>query len=196
VFPLQPVIIEHPFQQWGLDVIGEINPNSSQLHKYILTTIDYFTRWMEAIPLKEINENQVISFLDSFIITRFGIPESLVFDNAKYFSSLKLTEYALDKNIKIKYSTNYYPQGNGLAESTNKNMIKILKRIVTEHQRNWHLSLPNALWADRVTIKTSLGNYPFFLVYGKKPCPLTHSFLPYNYPCLSKMKSVQSCNKD
>jgi hypothetical protein len=74
-----------------------------------------------------INENQVISFLDSFIITRFGIPESLVFDNAKYFSSLKLTEYALEKNIKIKYSTNYYPQGNGLAESTNKNMIKILK---------------------------------------------------------------------
>jgi hypothetical protein len=159
-------------------VIGEINPNSSQLHKYILTTTDYFTRWMEAIPLKAINENQVISFLDSFIITRFGIPESLVFDNAKYFSSLKLTEYALDKNIKIKYSTNYYPQGNGLAESTNKNLIKILKRIVTKHQRNWHLSLPNALWADRVTIKTSLGNSPFFLVYGQEATLPTHTFLP------------------
>jgi len=44
-FPLQPMIIEHPFQQWGLDVIREINPYSSQLHKYILKTIDYFTRW-------------------------------------------------------------------------------------------------------------------------------------------------------
>jgi len=73
----------------------------------------------------------VISFLDSFIITRFGIPESLDFDNAKYFSSLKLTKYAFDKNVKIKYSINYYPQGNGLAESINKNMIKILKRTVT-----------------------------------------------------------------
>jgi hypothetical protein len=49
-FPLQPVIIEHPFQQWGLDVIGEINPNSSQLHKYILTTTDYFTRWTKQSP--------------------------------------------------------------------------------------------------------------------------------------------------
>jgi hypothetical protein len=95
----------------------------------------------------------VISFLDSFIITRFGIHESLVFDNAKYFSSLKLTEYDLDKNIKIKYLENYYPQRNGIAESTNKNLIKILKIIVTEHQRNWHLSLPNALWTDRVKSK-------------------------------------------
>jgi hypothetical protein len=84
-FPLQPVTIEYPFQQWGLYVIGEINPNSSQLHKYIITTTYYFTRWTEAIPLKTINENQVISFLETFIITRFGVPESLVFDNAKYF---------------------------------------------------------------------------------------------------------------
>jgi hypothetical protein len=42
-FPLQPVTIECPFQQWGLDVIGEINPNSSKLHKYIITTTNYFT---------------------------------------------------------------------------------------------------------------------------------------------------------
>jgi hypothetical protein len=47
VFPLQPIIIECPFQQWGLDVIGEINPNSSQLQKYILIATDYFTIWMK-----------------------------------------------------------------------------------------------------------------------------------------------------
>ena len=44
-FPLQPVSIENPFEQWGLDVVDEINPNSSKLHKYILTTIDYFSKW-------------------------------------------------------------------------------------------------------------------------------------------------------
>jgi hypothetical protein len=35
--PLQPVIIEQPFEQWGLDIIGEIIPNSSKKHRYILT---------------------------------------------------------------------------------------------------------------------------------------------------------------
>ena len=67
-----------------------------------------------------VNSEQVISFLDSFIITRFGVPKSLIFDNATYFSSIKLTEYALEKGIKLKYSSNYYPQGNGLAESLTK----------------------------------------------------------------------------
>ena len=49
--PLKPVIIIEPFEQWGIDVIGEINLNSSLQHKYILIATDYFTRWVEAIPL-------------------------------------------------------------------------------------------------------------------------------------------------
>eukprot|EP00253_Pinus_taeda_P002868 PITA_02868 len=56
--PLRPVMIYRPFQQLGLDVIGEITPNSSQQHKYILTTTDYFTRWTKAIPLQKVNEDE------------------------------------------------------------------------------------------------------------------------------------------
>lgn len=85
------------FQQWGLDVIGDITPNSSQQHKYILTATDYFTRWTEAIPLRKLNEDEVISFIKKFIINRYGIPDALIFDNASYFSSLKLTQFSIDK---------------------------------------------------------------------------------------------------
>ena len=60
VFPLQSITIEHSFKQWELDVVGEINPNSSKLYKYILTTTNYFIKWIEAIPLKIVNENEVI----------------------------------------------------------------------------------------------------------------------------------------
>lgn len=41
--PLQPVEVEGPFKQSGFDIIGDINPNSSKLHKYILTSTNYFT---------------------------------------------------------------------------------------------------------------------------------------------------------
>ena len=98
VVPLRPVMIYRPFQQWGLDVIGEITPNSSQQHKYILTATNYCTRWTEAIPLRKVNEDKVISFIEKFIINRFGIPDALIFDNASYFSSLKLTEFAINKS--------------------------------------------------------------------------------------------------
>ena len=53
-FPLHPVTIENHFEQWGLDVVGEINLNSSKLHKYILIAMDYFSKWTKAILLKVI----------------------------------------------------------------------------------------------------------------------------------------------
>ena len=126
-------MIMEPFEQWGLDIIREIKSNSSLQHKYILTATDYFTCWVEAIPLRKINEDAVISFLQDHIMTRFGVPISLVFDNAKYFSSIKLTAFAHDKGMKLHYSANYYPQGNGLAKSSNKNLIRILKKTVIEN---------------------------------------------------------------
>lgn len=55
-----------------------------------------------------------------------------MFDNASLFSGNATTEFSLKRGFKLKYSSNYYPQGNGLAESTNKNIIKIIKRTVDQ----------------------------------------------------------------
>ena len=145
VGPLEPIIILNPFKQWGIDIIGEINTNSSLQHKYILTTIYYFTRWVEAIPLRKVNKDAVIDFLQDNTMTEFGVPISLVFDNASYFSSIKFTEFVYEKGMKLHYFANYYPQGNGLAKSTNKNLIRILKKTVIENQTSWLVGLPNAL---------------------------------------------------
>ena len=79
VGPLKPVIISEPFKQWGIDIIGEINPNYSLQHKYILTTTDYFTRWVKSISLRKVYEDAIMDFLQDHIMTRFGVPISLVF---------------------------------------------------------------------------------------------------------------------
>ena len=74
-----------------------------------------------------------------------------MFDNASYFTSIDLRQYSLEKGIKVKYSANYYPQGNGLAESSNKNLINILKKTMATHHKDWHTKLLIALWADQIT---------------------------------------------
>eukprot|EP00253_Pinus_taeda_P023135 PITA_23135 len=173
-----PVNIQQPFAQWGLDIIGEIVPHSSKQHRYILTATDYFTKWVEVVPLKIANSENIIEFIDQFIITRFGLPSTLMFDNASYFSGNAMTEFALKRGFKLKYSANYYPQGNGLAESTNKNLTRIIKRTVDQNQKNWHKALINALWADRITKKVSIGTSPFNLVYGKEVVLPTHLVIP------------------
>jgi hypothetical protein len=119
------VTISIPFEKWGIDVIGEITPEFLKQHKYILIATDYFTIWKEAIPLTHVNEKVVIQFLEQQLITRFGFPFILIFYNASYFSSTLLREFTLNKEIIIRYFANYYPQGNGVVETTNKNLVRI-----------------------------------------------------------------------
>ena len=50
--PLKPVEVQAPFQQWGIDFIGEITNKSNGGHSWILVATDYFTKWVEAIPTR------------------------------------------------------------------------------------------------------------------------------------------------
>jgi hypothetical protein len=168
--PLKPVVIEAPFQQWGLDFIGEFKENSSNGYRWVLTTTDYFTRWVEAIPTKKATKEVVMKFLEEKIITRFGVPAKITTDNAKYFSSMALNEFCFKYGIILSHSSNYYPQGNGLVESNNKNIMNIVKKIVGENKKSWDSKIKYALWEDCTTTKTSTRKTPFELVYGLEAC--------------------------
>jgi len=53
-----------------------------------------------------------------------------------------------------------------LAESSNKSLINIIKKLLEENKKNWHKKLTNALWANRLSTKKSIGMSPYELVYG------------------------------
>jgi transposase InsO family protein len=79
-----------------------------------------------------------------------------------------LVKLCEDMGIQLVHSTTYYPQGNGLAESSNKSLIRIVKKLLEQNQKSWDSKLKFALWADRVTNKKSIDTSPFKLVYGTK----------------------------
>lgn len=74
----------------------------------LLNNIDtfYFTKWVEEIPLKVANSENIIEFIYKFIITRFGLPSSLMFDNASYLLGNAMTKFSLKRGFKLKYSKN------------------------------------------------------------------------------------------
>ena len=96
---LTPVIVEEPFQQWGLHFIGEFKDKSSRIYQGILTTTDHFTKRVEAIPTKKQTKEVVMKFLEENIITRFGIPNKITTNNIKYFSSMELNEFLFKYGI-------------------------------------------------------------------------------------------------
>ena len=63
-------------------------------------------------------------------------------------------------------STSYYPQANGLAESTNKILQTILKKIMNENRMDWDTKLHSALWAYQTSYKINIQSTPFRLAFG------------------------------
>ena len=71
----------------GLDFIGQINPPSSKELRFVLVATDYFTKWSEAVPLKNMTHREVIEFIAGHIIHRFGIHQTLTTDQDSSFIS-------------------------------------------------------------------------------------------------------------
>jgi hypothetical protein len=164
--PLVPVKAEAPFQQWGLDFIGEINPHSNAQHKWILTATYYFTKWVEAILTRKETNSVVIDFLEENILSRFGCPRKIIIVNAQAFKSMAMVSFCQKYNIILGHSTAYYPQGNGLDESSNKILITIIKKVLRENKKYWHVHLKYALWENQIGTKKSIGTLTFQMVYG------------------------------
>jgi hypothetical protein len=139
--PLKPISVEAPFQQWGLDFIGEIQPPSLGQHRWILTATDYFTKWMEEVPSKQATDSVIIKFLENNILSRFGCPRKIITDNAAAFRSKNLIDFCNQYHIGLGHSTAYYPQGNGLAESSNKTLVNIIKKTLQENKKSWNNKL-------------------------------------------------------
>lgn len=103
VLPLRPVVIKEPFKKWGLHFIEPLNLVLSVGYIHILTTIDYFTKWVEAEPIKKTTSEVVSKFLMENILVRFGIPEKIINDNAQNFSSKEIIFLLEQWNLPIPF---------------------------------------------------------------------------------------------
>ena len=120
----------------------------------------------EAIPTKNATHKVVTDFLEQKILTRFGCPKKITADNGPTFRSLELSTFCMNQGIVLSHSSNHYPQGNGLVESNNKNLIAIMKKIVGDNKRTWDTQIKYVLWIDRIFVKHVTGKSFFELVYG------------------------------
>src|SRR3954467_5777731 len=61
--------------------MGPIHLPSSRGHRFILAITDYFSKWAEAIPLREVKATDVVKFIKHYVIYRYGVPRRIVHDN-------------------------------------------------------------------------------------------------------------------
>ncbi|KAM1596851.1 hypothetical protein ACFX1Z_031812 [Malus domestica] len=99
-----------PFRGWAMDVISKITPSSGAAkHVWILVATDYFTKWVKEKSYVELTSKEVCDFIEEHIVTRFGVPETIITDNGTIFTAERFKEYMASLKIRFEQSTPYYP---------------------------------------------------------------------------------------
>jgi hypothetical protein len=125
----------------------------------VLLATDYFTKWVEAIPLKEVTSENMVEFVKEHIIYRLGIPQTITTNEGTQFTSSEFRDFA-----------------------SNKIMIKIIQKKIDQKPKRWHSVLNEALWAYRMAPHGATQTSPHEMVYGH------HAVLPWEMQLESRKK--------
>lgn len=150
------------FAEVHLDIVGPFPLSDG--HRYILTCIDRFTRWMEAIPMPNITAETVSqSFLNGWV-SRFGSPDIVHTDRGRQFTSNTFRNLLKLLGTRLKHSTSYHPQSNGLVERLHRTLKSAL---ICHNKTQWTRSLPLVLLGLRTSVKDTINCSPVEMVYGE-----------------------------
>jgi hypothetical protein len=110
---LHPIIKPWSFYGWALEFVGQIHHDSSNGHRFVLVAMNYFTKWTDVVPLKNMTHKEAIHFILEHIVHRFGIPQTLTTNHGSSFMSHQVHEFAESLKIKLLSSSPYYAQTSG-----------------------------------------------------------------------------------
>ncbi|XP_052734053.1 uncharacterized protein LOC128193383 [Vigna angularis] len=125
-----------PFSMWGIDVIGAIEPKATNGHRFILVAIDYFTKWVEAASYANVTRKVVTKFIKRDLICRYGLADKIITDNARNLNNQMMKELCEEFKIQHHNSLPYRPHMNGVVEAANKNIKKIVQKMVVMY-KDW-----------------------------------------------------------
>ena len=98
---------------------------SADGYKYLLVATDYFTKWLEAIPLCDAEAHTCMRALYSAFFSRFGLPRKLHSDQGSNFESKLVAELCLIAGINKTRTTPFHPRSDGQTKCANRTILQI-----------------------------------------------------------------------
>ncbi|XP_071714324.1 uncharacterized protein [Rutidosis leptorrhynchoides] len=124
--PMIPITSPWPFCNWAIDIVGPFLKGAGNA-EYLVVAIDFFTKGVEAKPLRTITSKRIRDFFWESIVCRFGIPNKIVSDNGTQFEGNPFRSWSQDLNIKQRFTFVAHPQANGQCEVTNRDIVHTIK---------------------------------------------------------------------
>lgn len=127
-------IVSRPWEKIFIDHV--VLPRSTKGHKYILTVIDAFSKFVFFLPARNTRADTTNKLLKTHIFSIFGPPKFLVSDNVSNFRSKQMRELCMEYGIQHIYTSPYYPNPSH-AERANKNIKVAIRIFHNQHQQSW-----------------------------------------------------------
>ena len=164
--PLVNIRCANPNDLVACDLMSLVD--SPTEYRYVLIIIDYFTHWVEAIPLRSKNSQEVTKAIMSEYICRYGIPRRILTDRGGEFEAdLPHELYKALGVYKVK-TTAYRPNADGLAERTVQTFKQMLSKYIGENQHTWPQYLQQVCFAYRTTEQSSTRMTPSRMMFGRE----------------------------
>ena len=142
-------------------------PRSRRGKYYLLTYLDHFTKFAEAVPIPNKEAETVCRVLAEELFPRFGAPLQLLTNQGREFENRLVrglsTIYGVDK---IRTSP-YRPSTNGAIERLHRTLNAMFGRVVDDSQRDWNVRVSAVMAAYRATIHGATGYSPNYMMFGR-----------------------------
>lgn len=183
--PLQITSVANaPFEKIYIDFVGEINPNSPEGHKYLLTVSCDLTKYLIMVPTFDCTAVTAARTIVEHVCLVYNIPKIIVSDNGPAFIAEVFKEIMKLLRIKHTRTTPYHPQSNGAIERYHRTLGQYVRAYAEKEKENWHKYTAFFTFSYNNTIHSSTGYAPHTLVFGydvELPTTIKNARPDYNY---------------
>jgi Integrase core domain len=113
---------------------------SSYGNRFILVTVNYVSKWVEALACSNADSGVVRRFFKKIIFLWFGVPRVVISNDGSHIINRQFRNLIEKYRVKHKVATPYYPQTSGQVKISNREIKNILQKVVGNTRKDWSLS--------------------------------------------------------
>ena len=168
-----------PWETVSIDIVGPL-PVDGKSHRYIVTMMDVYSRYLIATPVKNHTASTVSRCLYESVVAYFGAPRSILSDRGTEFTGLIWESLAQLLGAKIKLTSPYYPQGNSVIERSHRTLSNMLRTMLLERKsEDWSTLLPSVMLYMNSMSQEKTGVSACEVLFGHNPnLPSDISYTP------------------
>jgi hypothetical protein len=154
----------------GFDLMGPFSAVGSTGQEYLVVMVDHATKYLVVHAVNGPGAEDAVEALQEYILQMGTIPERIFTDRGSFVGHKKVYAALLARlGINHHQALSYNPQGDSHAESSVKNISRILKKIIQDYPNRWPEAARWAAYCYNCKYNTTTGTSPFYALHAVEP---------------------------